>query len=169
MARKLLMVFSRHGSSEVCRGVTRFMFDTSVFGKILKMETPEALLKGERRYFVTHVQRDELNAAPRGLRDKLLSVLQIIPQQSIATETLVWGVSRWGEAKWGDNHMYTVILQRLDDAKPMEHLNNIKDALIATTAIKNEIVLVTDDKILKNTVQELGGQAVSFEAFQKGL
>ena len=144
----------------------RFMFDTNIFGKILKMKTPEALLNGGRQYFVTHIQQDELEGTPKRLRDQLLSVFQIIPQQPIPTETAIFDVSRFGMAKFGDGDLYTTILQQLDRAKPMEHSNNIKDAIIAETAIKNQIVLVTNDKTLANTVQKLGGQVMSFESTQ---
>ena len=149
--------------------MSRFMFDTNVFGKILKMQVPTSLLTSEHQYFVTHVQKDELNNAPQSIRAKLLSVFQVVPQQAIPTESAVVGVSRIDGAKIGDPGLYDSMLQELDRRKPREHGNNIKDALIAETAIENGIVLVTDDKALQDSARNHGGTVMPFDAFSKAI
>jgi rRNA-processing protein FCF1 len=120
-------------------------------------------------YFITHIQHDELNAAPQGIKKRLLTVFQIIPQQFIPTETVVLDISRFDMAKLGDAELYSLILKELDTKKSLEHENNIKDALIGETAIKNKIVLVTDDKALLGSVEAHDGKVMSFDAFQKAI
>jgi predicted nucleic acid-binding protein len=142
------------------------MFDTNIFGKILKMQDSQKMLKPPNEFFVTHIQVDELNASPQNIKTKLLYVFQIIPQENIPTESAVVGVSRIGGAKISDSTVYHSILVKLDKAKPLQHENNIKDALIGETAIKNTFVLVTNDKVLLSSIQPLGGKAMSFDSFQ---
>jgi predicted nucleic acid-binding protein len=127
----------------------KYMFDTNIFGQILKkMPEPERMLKSPNEFFVTHIQRDELNASPDWIKEKLLTVFQVVPQQNIATTSVIVGFSRVGGAKIGNGAVYESILVQLDKVKPMEQDNNIKDALIGETAVKNEIVLITNDKAL---------------------
>jgi hypothetical protein len=133
------------------------------------MQVPNSLFTDKHEYFVTHIQNDELNAAPLWIKRKLLTVFQVIPQQSIPTETTVLGTSRLGGSKLGDAKLYESILRELDDKKPLEHEHNIKDALIGETAIENKIVLVTDDKWLLGSVKGHGGTAMSFDVFQKSI
>lgn len=113
--------------------MSRFMFDTNVFGKILKMQVPTSVLTREHQYFVTHVQKDELSNAPQPIRGKLLSVFHVVPQQAIPTSSAVVSVSRIDGARIGDPGLYDSMLQELDHRKPQQHINNIKDALIAET------------------------------------
>ncbi len=145
----------------------RFMFDTNVFGKILLIQVPHSLLTDKHEYFVTHIQNDELNAAPQRVKNRLLTVFQVIPQQLIPTEAAIIGISRIDMAKIGDGGLYNLILSELGNRKPLEPENNRKDALIGETAIKNEIILVTDDKALLDSVEGHGGKVMSFDTFQK--
>ncbi len=151
------------------RAMSRFMFDTNVFGKILRMQVPHNLLTDKHEYFITHIQNDELNAAPQGIKNRLLTVFQVIPQQAISTETAIVNISRVGAAKVGDAELYNLLLSELGKTKPLEPENNAKDALLGETAIKNKIVLVTDDKALQGSVARHGGRAMSFDTFQKGI
>jgi predicted nucleic acid-binding protein len=68
----------------------------------------------------------------------------------------VWDVSSWDECKWGNDgdNLYEVIRDDLN--KFRNKPNNIQDALIAETAIRNALVLVTNDKDLKNVAQKHG-------------
>lgn len=51
--------------------------------------------------------------------------------------------------------------------KPRNKENVDRDVLIADTAIKNKLTLVTDDKDLREVVQEVGGSATSFDDFMR--
>jgi predicted nucleic acid-binding protein len=144
------------------------MFDTNAFGKILKMKSPYDLLAVKHEYFVTHVQRDELDATTDDrTRSQLLTVFRTIPQSAIPTESAVFDFSRFDMAKFGDGLVYSHLLKELNKRKPMEHENNIKDALIAETAAKNGILLVTDDKALREVVLKMGGLAIDFSAYEQ--
>jgi type I restriction enzyme S subunit len=46
--------------------------------------------------------------------------------------------------------------------------NQARDVLIAETCIKNNLVLVSDDKNLRRTIREFGGQAITLEQFLRG-
>jgi hypothetical protein len=89
---------------------TRFMFDTNIFDKILKIPN---LLTDKHEYFITHIQNDELDAAPPEIKKKWLNVFQIIPHQLIPTETAIIDVSRIGMAKIGHGELYNLILSEL--------------------------------------------------------
>jgi len=146
------------------------MFDTNIFGKILKMNSPYDLLVREHEYFVTYVQRDELEATPdEKIGNQLLTVFQTIPQNAILTETAVFDFSRFDMAKFGDGLVYSRVLEELNKRKPMQRENNIKDALIAETATKNGILLVTDDKALREVVLKIGGLAIDFSSYERTI
>jgi predicted nucleic acid-binding protein len=140
------------------------MFDTNIFDKILKIPN---LLTDKHEYFITHIQNDELDAAPPEIKKKWLNVFQIIPHQLIPTETAIIDVSRIGMAKIGHGELYNLILSELGKKKPCASKNNRKDALIGETAIKNEIILVTEDRALRDSVKRHGGRVMSFDIFQK--
>jgi rRNA-processing protein FCF1 len=78
----------------------------------------------------------------------------------------VWDISRWDLSKLSDGVMYEKILQPLEKEKP-NHRGNKKDALIGETAIKNGITLVSNDRVLRETIKELGGVAISLCDFVK--
>jgi predicted nucleic acid-binding protein len=146
------------------------MFDTNIFGKILKMDSPYDLLVRGHEYFVTHVQRDELEVTPsENIRNQLLTVFQTIPQNAILTETAVFDFSRFDMAKFGDGLVYSHVLEELNKIKPRQHENNIKDALVAETTMKNGILLVTDDKALLEIVLKIGGLALDFSDYERTI
>lgn len=141
---------------------TDVMFDTNIFSHFLQNKIPPEILPiiVERlNVYVTHIQKDELcNTSDDALRLKLLSLFSEITEKSIATESSVWNISRWDESKLSaSDSAYIVICGKLDELKKSP--NNQKDALIAETAIKNNLVLVTHDSNLLQVITELGGSA----------
>jgi len=166
------------------------MFDTNIFDKILDEEISLDLIeKGTEKgfcYFLTHIQRDEIEAIekPEKLerKKKLLGLLGEFKEEvstesfvlgtsrlgkakltKTATESAVWGVSRWGESKWTDEK--TTLIDHLRKG----NLKHTEDALIGETAIKNGFILVSHDDRLRNLVKELGGTALSIEDFKELL
>ena len=77
--------------------------------------------------------------------------------QVIPTETIILGTSRFGEAKFGDGDIYKKI--------KMENIKHTEDALIGEVAIKNNLILVTNDKRLKSKVEEQGGLSLFVDNF----
>ncbi|MFH7835685.1 MAG: hypothetical protein QXL51_03730 [Candidatus Aenigmatarchaeota archaeon] len=150
-----------------------FMFDTNIFDKILdgKIE-----LLPNQKYYITHIQYDEICNIPeekRERREGLLKTFNKVPKEVIATEGVVVGVSRYNMAKLmsrADAELYNNMLKRLRELdekagrrKPLE--NQIRDILIALTSIKNSLILVTGDENLKVVTQEFQGCAITFEQF----
>ena len=143
-----------------------YMFDTNIFNQILDSGFDMTLLTSEARYFVSHIQFDEIQKT-RDLerREQLLSVFERIPQERIPTESAVWDVSRWDEAKWSSGSSpYNEILNRLNK-RNRDKPNNVQDALIAETAIENGIALVTRDSDLLAVVRGSKGDVLSFNEF----
>ncbi|HEC87330.1 MAG TPA: hypothetical protein ENI49_05645, partial [Thermoplasmatales archaeon] len=140
-----------------------FMFDTTVFGDILDNKINIEKFPKYDRYYVTHVQYDEILGTPNEtVRKRVLEIFQKIPKKEIPTESFVVGLkySRVGKAKLGGG----VLLEAIREG----NLKHTRDALIGETAIKNGLILVTNDKRLLNKVRDLGGQAITLGDFLKG-
>jgi hypothetical protein len=56
-------------------------------------------------------------------------------------------------------------LQQLDARKKKKKPNQLRDILIAETAIKNRAILVIGDSNLRQVVSEFGGKAIDFTSF----
>jgi predicted nucleic acid-binding protein len=144
--------------------MTRFMFDTDIFGKILKDNIVlDIMKKSKHQYYITHIQLDELNKTPHEIKERQRNTFKTISQELIPTESAVFGVSRVRLAKIGDSKLYSNILKELNKKRP-ENRNNSKDALIGETALRNSIILVTDDNALYDLIEKMG-QAIKFETF----
>ena len=142
------------------------MFDTNVFNRILDGKIGVKTLPNTEPFYVTHIQRNEIeNTKNPERREALLSTFHGIGHSQVPTESAYWGVSEWGSAKWSaDDGVIEEIIKRLN-RKNKNKENNGLDALIAETAIKNEHTLVTDDRVLREVVKEMGGSTISFEEF----
>lgn len=141
------------------------MFDTNIFNHVLDGGIDFARFVGKARFFATHVQFDELNRTRNeGRRTSLLGIFEKVPQETVPTETFVLDKSKLGGAKLGEGNLYEKIkdeLDRLNKGKP----NNIDDALIAETAIKNQFTLVTDDGDLSRVAKQNGGSCTTLKEF----
>lgn len=159
------------------RGFTvGFMFDTNIFDEILdgKVELPENL-----RYYVTHLQRDEILDMPeheRERKEKLLKIFNVVQEEIIPTEGFVVGVSRLNLAKLmsrEDSELYNKMFERLtkldkEAGKLKSPENRAKDILIALTCLKNCLTLVTNDNNLKKAAQEFQCPVITFKQLLNG-
>lgn len=120
--------------------------------------------KKDKKFFVTHVQRDEINKTPDATRrDELLSIFQEIAD-SISTTTAFWNISKWNESKWSNDDLAQKILEELN--KKDQRKSNPEDALIADTEIKNNYILITEDGPLYEVVIEIfNGSAQNLDDF----
>jgi restriction endonuclease S subunit len=154
-----------------------FMFDTNVFNAILNEHIDLERLPRNLKYYVTHIQYDEIcSTQSEARKGELLKIIEKVPSEVIATEGAVYGVSKYGMAKYmseTDAKQYDEMLRRLKELdekagkrKPLE--NQARDVLIALTSIKNCLILVTEDKNLKRVTEEFNGQAITFEQLQRG-
>lgn len=161
------------------------MFDTNVFDAILSEDISLDAIKEHYEIFVTHIQRDEIEAITKpDKQEKKIQLLkyfkeldnQNLPTESsvletsrlgnaklskMPTESAVYGVSRWGEAKWTSEESLIEILRK-------GNLKHTEDALIGETAIKNNLILVTNDPRLMKKVISLGGKAITFDQLKNG-
>lgn len=167
----------------------QFMFDTNIFNTILDGSFDLSMLGGKGKFFTTHIQKDEINnTTNKERKDSLLQIFAEINSEKKPTKSAVYGVSKYGEAKYsenkvptesfivghsqvggaklGDGQVYPKLLELLDKDKSDQHENNIKDALIGETAIKNNFTLVTNDGSLLQRSQDLGAVAINFEDFK---
>ena len=94
-----------------------FMFDTNIFNRILDGNIDSKSFTNKGNYFVTHIQKNELqNTKNINRRKLLLTTFESIPQQTMPTESTVFGVSFCGEAKLSSkDNLYEPIRKRLDD------------------------------------------------------
>lgn len=146
-----------------------YMFDTNIFNRILDAQIDVKLPESEK-YFATHIQLDELNQTPDAnieRRKQLLAVFRKVEPTNLLTESIMLDVSRLELAKLGDGQLANEIRASLESKK--KRRSNNQDALIAETSIRNDLILVTDDKNLLKTVGEFGGAAITWVQFQQRI
>ena len=143
------------------------IFDTNIFRKIIDgLINLEDIKKIKEKNnfisFTTHIQMDELNSCKDiELKTELLKIFKEIEQEFIPTEGIVFDTSKFNMANFSNNNL-------LDEIKN-DNPKNIEDALIGATAIKNNLILVTNDKNLKNKVIKNGGKAIDLKEFKEIL
>ena len=165
--------------------MSKFMFDTNVFNRILDGAIPLAKLTGRVEAYATHIQRDEINGTKDSERRAALArtfsevVAGAVPTDSfvigvsrlgearlsgeriVPTASAVYGVSTCGQARYAAaDNLYTALKVRLDSLNG-QRPNNVQDALIAETSIKEGHVLVTEDVDLALVTREYGGRCLS--------
>ncbi|MGC1180884.1 MAG: hypothetical protein WA884_18130 [Methyloceanibacter sp.] len=151
-----------------------YMFDTVIFNKFADGELWLRDI-GHRRVIATHVQHDELSNTERTDRKNLLlAAFESVAPESLPTSSAVWDLSKWDKARWpSPGSIYNKLLaqiQLLDKkAKKKSHPGNQeRDALIAETAIKERLVLVTNDASLGYAARAFGCKVITLEEFRRG-
>ncbi|MEO8342805.1 MAG: hypothetical protein ABI536_03200, partial [Gallionella sp.] len=87
----------------------------------------------------------------------LLAMFTVVDSTQVPTASAVWGVSEWGAAEWGSQDgLFESLLIKLNEKNKSKN-NNVRDVLIAETAIQRNLVLVTDDSDLAEVVRNTGG------------
>jgi hypothetical protein len=126
------------------------MIDTCIFNYLIgEFYTVNDLPPG--KYYITHIQRDELAETPNPvLRQDLLKQLNVVQAKKILTNIIVSGLSRSGEASCGKDHFY------LDKCKKKN--NNYKGAMIGDTAIQNNLHLITGDSCFSEVMETVWGK-----------
>jgi predicted nucleic acid-binding protein len=120
-----------------------------------------------RRVFATHIQHDELNnTADQQRRADLAEYFERVAAEQLSTSGAMWDVSRWDQCEWNADDLLdkmSPVLVDLDKRarKKRRPGNQARDLLIAATAIKKNLTLVTNDANLKAVVERLGGRAVA--------
>ena len=141
----------------------KIIFDSNVFDDLVSGTLDISQFNNPRiEIYITHIQVDEINACTNSeKRAKLFNIMTEIRPKKLATESFVVGHSRIGSAKIGDGNL----IEKLRN----ENLNRTNDALIGETAIKNKLILITNDRKLKNKIIELNGEALTPQELNKLL
>ncbi|MDP4026982.1 hypothetical protein Q8W71_30800 [Methylobacterium sp. NEAU 140] len=142
-----------------------FMLDTNVFSRVVDGVIPVPAAAG-RRLLVTGVQADECRATPcPARRAELLRAIEELAPELCLASTFCLGIegAGFGQAEWNDGSgRFDAMLTRLkaiDRKPPRQHVNQIRDIVIAETALKLGATLVSDDGALRQIVLEFGGTA----------
>ncbi len=139
----------------------KYMLDTNVFNHVVEGKRRLETLIGLDLY-ATHAQIDELEKAPLKKQAALLDLFKSLGTQTIPTSTSLWGITKWDLGNWSsDPKLYNSLLERIKEldrkaGKREECVNQSSDARIAETAIKNDLILVTNDKNLTIAAREKG-------------
>ncbi|MBI2047109.1 hypothetical protein HYT26_03030 [Candidatus Pacearchaeota archaeon] len=141
------------------------IFDSNIYDLIADGTLNISLLSAKKddfEFYITHIQIDEINkCSDEDKRARLFLFKSKVSPVVIPTESFILGTSRLGEAKLGDGKILEEIRK--------ENLNHTEDALIGETAIKKNLLLVTEDSQLKNKVNSLNGKAISLREFKESL
>ena len=145
----------------------KYIFDSNIFDDIVSGKLEFELIQNYKKkidlvLYLTHIQSDEIQACKDESKRKILTLFMLkISPIIIPTESAVFGTSRYGEAKFGSGDIYENI--KVGNPK------HIEDALIGETAIKNNLILVTNDKRLKSKMEENGGICMLVDPFIRKL
>ena len=149
--------------------MTSYMLDTNAFNRALDARVDPPTLSERGRLFITHIQRNEIQATCNEERlAALLAIFEAVEQENVPTAAAVWDVSEWGAAEFGsDNGSYERMLEALNRLNGNRRNNNAQDVLIALTALKRDYVLVTNDRHLGEVLREHGGRGILYEEFMR--
>ncbi len=148
-----------------------YMLDTTLFNGVLKGEI-SVVSFAHLPLLATGVQAAELQATKSTeKRANLAAVFRTISPMVLPAATFVFGIegAGWGEAYWNDgsgNHQKMLARLRELDRKNKRPLNQLRDILIAETAIKNCATLVSGDRNLRQVVSEFRGRAIDHSQFK---
>jgi len=145
----------------------KYIFDTNIFDDVVSDKLKISDIVKYKNYkkveiYVTHIQIDEINKCSDVDKRARLNMFMVkIRPILISTSSCAYDVSRYDMSKYGDG----IIFNKIKSG----NINHVKDALIGETAIKEGIILVTNDKRLRNKVIELGGKALFLNEFIERL
>jgi predicted nucleic acid-binding protein len=143
-----------------------YMLDTTEFNHLLDGRISATSFTG-RRLLVTGIQEAELRATnDGGRRELLLAVYKKVNPTIELVSSFAFDIEGAGfdQACWNDGSgTLQKMLQRLQELDPptKDPRNQLRDILIAETAIKNDAILVSHDDKLRKVVCEFGGRATA--------
>jgi hypothetical protein len=153
------------------------MLDTNIFNRVCDGAISLGLL-AERRPIATGVQPAELRAtADAERREALLAIFHVIAPDLVPASSFCFDIpgAGWDEAEWNDGtDRFQKMLARLVclDLESGRHKsqsgdrllkNQISDIVIAETAIKAGVSLISADGNLRKVVKEFGGSSLSLD------
>ena len=143
--------------------MTDYVLDTNIFNKLLDGLMKWEELPNDGKFFITHIQYDELNATPHEVRrTELLQTMHLAAPRRVPTESMVWGFINLFETDSATAEIYTQLKAELDARKKQK--SNAGDGLIGELGIVNGYTLITADRNLSLVVQQMGGKVQFFRA-----
>lgn len=145
----------------------KYIFDSNVFDDLVsgKLDIDRIVKyksKNNVEFFITHIQVDEINECiDKDKRAKLFLLMGTLRPIIIPTSSSVAGKSRVGYARLGDGE----ILEELRQG----NIKHTEDALIGETAIKDNLILITNDQTLYKRISDAGGKAFLVDDFLKRI
>lgn len=130
------------------------MFDTNCFHKI-SFKNLDILNELDNEYYVTDIQLKELENHKKYSEDRkkrLLEIFKLLNKEEKPLESMVFGHIVFGKTNIGNNKLFNQFKRELDEIKLEK--NNIEDALMAESSIKNGIIFVTSEKKLITVIQK---------------
>lgn len=143
-----------------------FMLDTTVFNDLRDGKIVLSSFAGAR-LLVTGIQLDELRATKDpSRRECLLAMFEQVDPSVEPASSFAFDIEGAGfdQAYWNDGSgTIERMLQRLQELDPSRksQLNQLRDVLIAETAIKIGAILISGDEKLRKVVCEFGGQSAA--------
>jgi predicted nucleic acid-binding protein len=148
-----------------------YMLDTNVFNDLLDQKISASLFAGHH-VIAVGIQADELRATKNDeRRTALLDMFKEVAPVSALASSFAFGIEGAGfdQADWNDGTgQVEKMLARLEmlDQKKDRRANQLRDILIAETAIKNGATLISGDFNLRQVMSEFSGRAISLDEFQ---
>ena len=114
-------------------------------------------------YYIINVVEGELNKiSDIAKRDRLLEMMNLLNIKFSYTSPAIYGTVKYGMAKYGgDKTAYERILKKTK--------SNIKDALIGSSAVKENCIVITNDGEFQRKMKNNGYQVLSTKDFIEQL
>ncbi|MGD1902117.1 MAG: PIN domain-containing protein [Geitlerinemataceae cyanobacterium] len=169
-ARALLRTYLDRGvKRDRADSPKRYLLDTCIFNKLVEGSLHHSDLPQDGRYVITHAQLDEINNTPDTYKEKrarlVLSALKDLQLDLVPTSDCLADFSRVGMAYVSDSDIFDLLKAALD--KRRKKSSNTVDALLASSAIQQGLILITTDRNLSDVAQQYGCDVVFLES--KGL
>ena len=140
------------------------MFDSNIFNKLPSFIKKIKESKKEYSYYISTIQIQELAKIKDNKEEQRISniiMLADLRAHLVPTSVSVLGEARLGYTRLGDGSVYHKIL---NDSK-----NNISDAIIADTAVKEGCILITEDIKFQKKMKRHQYDVMSFDEFISSL
>ena len=136
----------------------KIMFDSNIFDKLPTFIDQIKSSTTIYEYYITTIQVEELCDIP-DIEKRKTNILMLADLRAklIPNSVCVLGHSRLGYSRLGEGDVYNLIIN--------ENKSNIKDAIIADTAVKEGCTLITEDKRFYNKMKSNGFAVLKFDDF----
>ena len=144
----------------------KIMFDSNAFDKVILEDSTIDLLISKLsicEYYLITTQYDELNRITNiEKKNKILGIIEKLNMTTTCTTPAIYGKVKYGRARYGGDD--TVFVKVIFKTR-----KNINDALIASSAISENCIVITNDKNFYRKMKYNNYPVMTFEEFIKSL